>query len=470
MLKSLRSRRTDYVLRTFFNNKFFTKGWGDPEIFQRCNEFLAWPSDERSFVRDVYGVLENVSKGLKISKGKKLGKDEAAPWLFTGEFHSPLNHFVPGALPEQCEKVRFEVILPKDFKKQQYGHKPICMHFPHTGDHGFKWRRYMTAKPLAKNHGIGSIILQNPFYGCRKPDDQTGSGVNHVSDIFVMGVGLLMETIILLLWCQEKGLGPLGISGVSMGGHMATVAQTGWFEPLSVVPCLAWTSAAPCYTKGVLSHAVEWTTLEHQLNDDPRYERLLRNDTNYLNKFNSHYLHPQEELVNVAQQVEGRSYNLPAVVSKPYQEVHDKLIIPLYERGRAIGLVIIEADMFKHVTSLSASALDSVSIASLVNRKNSEIFQPSEHTTDFMCRLMDQATHLSHLKAPCDGSSIVYVTALQDGYFPGECYRTSPQDVWNNVVVKEVDCGHAMGIAWHQKDFNDAIIQSFRMMGCQLPG
>ena len=85
----------------------------------------------------------------------------------------------------------------------------------------------MTALPLARDHGIGSIILQNPFYGCRKPGDQTASAVNHVSDIFVMGVGLLMEAVILLLWCKQRELGPLGISGVSMGGHMATVAQTG---------------------------------------------------------------------------------------------------------------------------------------------------------------------------------------------------------------------------------------------------
>ena len=63
----------------------------------------------------------------------------------------------------------------------------------------------------------------------------------------------------------------------------------GWFEPLSVVPCLSWTSAAPCYTKGVLSHAVDWKTLETQLNENSAYQRLLRHDTDYLNKFTTHY-------------------------------------------------------------------------------------------------------------------------------------------------------------------------------------
>lgn len=37
----------------------------------------------------------------------------------------------------------------------------------------FFWRRRnFIAKPLLKEANIGSIILENPFYGLRKPDDQ----------------------------------------------------------------------------------------------------------------------------------------------------------------------------------------------------------------------------------------------------------------------------------------------------------
>ena len=68
--------------------------------------------------------------------------------MFTGEFRSPLNDFIPGGLPLECEKVRFEMILP-NYKKHGEKHmkhmkdKPMCMHFPHTGDHRFEWRRWV---------------------------------------------------------------------------------------------------------------------------------------------------------------------------------------------------------------------------------------------------------------------------------------------------------------------------------------
>lgn len=37
----------------------------------------------------------------------------------------------------------------------------------------YYWRRRnLIAKPLIKEAGIGSIILENPFYGRRKPEEQ----------------------------------------------------------------------------------------------------------------------------------------------------------------------------------------------------------------------------------------------------------------------------------------------------------
>lgn len=37
----------------------------------------------------------------------------------------------------------------------------------------FFWkRRSLLARPLLKENSIGSIILENPFYGARKPPEQ----------------------------------------------------------------------------------------------------------------------------------------------------------------------------------------------------------------------------------------------------------------------------------------------------------
>ena len=38
----------------------------------------------------------------------------------------------------------------------------------------------------------------------------------------MMGGALILETLALLHWCEKEGYGPLGVSGVSMGGHVST--------------------------------------------------------------------------------------------------------------------------------------------------------------------------------------------------------------------------------------------------------
>lgn len=75
-------------------------------------------------------------------------------------------------------------------------------------------------KPLLK-HGIGSIILENPYYGLRKPKSQLYSCLPYVSDIFVMGGCLVLEGLVLLHMCEKMGFGPLGVTGLSMGGHVS---------------------------------------------------------------------------------------------------------------------------------------------------------------------------------------------------------------------------------------------------------
>ena len=50
------------------------------------------------------------------------------------------------------------------------------------------------------------------------------SSLHNVNDLFVMGGALILETLTLLHWCEKEGYGPLGISGISMGGHVSPMA------------------------------------------------------------------------------------------------------------------------------------------------------------------------------------------------------------------------------------------------------
>ena len=46
------------------------------------------------------------------------------------------------------------------------------------------------------------------------------SSLHNVSDLFVMGGALVLESLVLFHWCERQGYGPLGITGISMGGHV----------------------------------------------------------------------------------------------------------------------------------------------------------------------------------------------------------------------------------------------------------
>lgn len=103
------------------------------------------------------------------------------------------------------------------------------------------------------------------------------SCLHNVSDIVVMGGCLILESLVLFHWCERNGLGPLGITGLSMGGHMASLAATNWPKPLVLVPCLSWSTASAVFTEGVMSQSINWDRLEMQFFADGNYcERLAK--------------------------------------------------------------------------------------------------------------------------------------------------------------------------------------------------
>ncbi|PIO56396.1 hypothetical protein TELCIR_22205, partial [Teladorsagia circumcincta] len=92
--------------------------------------------------------------------------------------------------------------------------KGVCIHLAGTGDHSYVRREVGFVKGLL-DEGIGSILLQNPFYADRKPPSQFRSSLESVSDLFVMGAALISECAFLRSWAQSEGYGAMALSGVS---------------------------------------------------------------------------------------------------------------------------------------------------------------------------------------------------------------------------------------------------------------
>ncbi|XP_047004267.1 protein ABHD18 isoform X2 [Schistocerca americana] len=241
------SSRLDRVYRNILQTKFFTKGWGNTENLKRLFEFRKVVSRRESCFN-----LVPPDYPVSVFKDETVGDYR----ILEGNFLSPFVKHLPNILPKEAETAYFQAVLPAEWQSKQY--RPVCIHLAGTGDHGYWRRRQIMAKPLIKESGIGAVLLENPFYGLRKPKDQVRSSLHNVSDIFVMGGCLILESLAVLHWCEKSGFGPLGLTGISMGGHMASLAATNWPKPIVLVPCLSWSTASSVFTESLCIEPTAW--------------------------------------------------------------------------------------------------------------------------------------------------------------------------------------------------------------------
>ena len=240
--------RLDRVYRSVLLSRFFTKGWGKPEHLKRIFELrrrLATKDSALTHVDPYHPVTIVKDESMKDHR------------LLEGYFRSPMADYLPELLPKESEKAHFQIILPLKWSNSRL--KPVCIQYAGTGDHFFWRRRRLMGLPLLREREVASIILENPFYGLRKPKDQFRSCLQQVSDLFVMGAALILESLVLFHFCksfiicnsssssnlrnyhimknclfpgEREGFNPIIAHGVSMGGHMASLGATVWDKPI----------------------------------------------------------------------------------------------------------------------------------------------------------------------------------------------------------------------------------------------
>ncbi|CAF1070455.1 unnamed protein product, partial [Rotaria sordida] len=142
-------------------------------------------------------------------------------------FRSPLANYLPYLVPSQVATAHFQLVLSRDHR---FGidSVPIGICYAGTSDHGFSRRRLFTAVPLVNQYPICSILLENPYYGLRKPPDKSRSSLLYVTNLYIMGEALVLETLMLLHWCQKMKLTSAILHGFSLDGYMASLAFTKW--------------------------------------------------------------------------------------------------------------------------------------------------------------------------------------------------------------------------------------------------
>lgn len=245
----------DNVISTLLKRiSLFDDGWGNRNLLERIHK------TSRLFL--------SKELSLEITWNREYALGSAR--IRSGKFSSlPQEWKIP--IPEECRQGYLELILPPNANPDT----PICIHFAGTGDEGVARRRWFMAIPLLK-YGIGSVILENLYYGRRRPKGQVKYGLRRVEDLWAMAAGTVEEGRALVNWLSNNGFRRIGVTGISMGGFMAAAVGSLVRKPLAIIPCLSPHSGASVFTRGPLAGACSWKLLNQEMKENRSARSHLR--------------------------------------------------------------------------------------------------------------------------------------------------------------------------------------------------
>ncbi|CAF1535370.1 unnamed protein product [Rotaria sordida] len=169
----------DNLFRHFILTQSFVRGWANSfrlqEIFIYRREKIG-VRDECLEIVPTENVQQNTVEIIKQEIKSNQNYTNA-------RFRSPLANYLLHLVSPQVATAHFQLVLPCDHR---FGIDSI---------------------PI----GIYSILLENSYYGLRKPPDQSRSSLLYVTDLYIMAI----------------------LHGFSLGGHMASLAFTKWPD----LPC-----------------------------------------------------------------------------------------------------------------------------------------------------------------------------------------------------------------------------------------
>ncbi|KAK2519255.1 hypothetical protein Q9233_012069 [Columba guinea] len=399
--------KLDVLYRRLLLTKLFIRGWGKPEDLKRIFEF-----------RKIIGNREKcqtlVSKDYPVFIDKV--EEQSDCKILEGHFISPLAHYVPGILPVES-------------------------------------------------------LVASLLHGCRKPKDQLRSCLKNVSDLFVMGGALVLESAALLHWLEREGYGPLGMTGISMGGHMASLAVTNWPKPLPLIPCLSWSTASAVFTTGVLSKAVNWRELEKQYYTQTVYEEEIIQMLEYCGtdsfKMGQDFVKNFPDGVDSLEDVDvtSRVFDLDSsnrIVSK--EVVHSFATNKSTLSASSERLLVQDGPKMQFINqTFSTSSNSNKNLSSQQGHKINKIRKSDtlqRESLRFMKGVMDECTHVANFSVPVDPSLIIVVQAKEDAYIPRTGVR-SLQEIWPGCEIRYLDGGHVSAYLFKQGLFRQAIYDAF---------
>ncbi|XP_075716580.1 protein ABHD18 isoform X2 [Rhinoderma darwinii] len=271
-----------------------------------------------------------------------------------------------------------------------------------------------------------------------------------------MGSALVLESAALLHWLEREGYGPLGITGISMGGHMASLAVTNWPKPIPLIPCLSWSTASAVFTTGVLSKAVNWRELEKQYCTQSAYEEEIMHLLEYCGT--DSFKMGQDFVKNSPKSVDSLNHLTLAARIFCLNSTRKPLSAePIQVSSHNDSKLMFQGD--PKGTSIKQEMSGGLnSHLKMEQAKRSEALQ--KESLLFMKGVMDECTHVANFSVPVDPTLTIVVQAKEDAYVPRVGVR-SLQEIWPGCEIRYLEGGHVSAYLFKQGLFRQAIYDAF---------
>ena len=279
-----------FALWSYRRGGHFSLGWHDARTAAvGDNDVDVDPASAWETLQRVVGAMERLRRLVMRGETSRLAESEIT-WeeedfivrdgvrIRHGTFTSTatdLDSIMHAVLPVPSRQAHFEIVLPQLRGDQGGSRCPMVVHLAASGEEGYTSRRSKLALPLACEHGVGSVILENAMYGRRAPRGPNGAPAHSlpgrasgaatmptVAELLSMGLCTVAEALALLSWLRGRGHARLCVSGISMGGEMATlVAACAQQEPVACAAFLPCHNTAAVFCEGVMAGSCDYGAL-----------------------------------------------------------------------------------------------------------------------------------------------------------------------------------------------------------------
>ncbi len=208
--------------------RIFPGGWGDPAA-------IAGLDDIRGLEGDPHEI--SITWGSTTRLSDRTCRD--------GTFAAITE------LPPRARTAAVRLIEPAG------GTDRLCLLMAAWNDHGYDTRQRLADDLVVR--GIGSLILEIPYYGVRRTVPDRDQPIQTVGDFALMGMGAISEGRALLSHFRDGYR--MGVAGYSMGGNIGALVGASAGFPVAMAPLAASHSPGPVFLDGVIGRGIQWDAL-----------------------------------------------------------------------------------------------------------------------------------------------------------------------------------------------------------------